>query len=99
MNNKLLFVVNLFGCNVCICICYSLALKQHKEIRKCCNAFFLEVVSRFCLTDDQDPPEDLVELLFSLLISAQGGWICLWNISLQNVFSVYRWLLFSKQLL
>ncbi|XP_026078195.1 E3 ubiquitin-protein ligase rnf213-beta isoform X1 [Carassius auratus] len=50
----------------------DLALKQHKEIRKCCNAFFLEVVSRFCLTDDQDPPEDLVELLFSLLISAQG---------------------------
>ncbi|RXN10159.1 E3 ubiquitin-protein ligase RNF213-beta-like protein [Labeo rohita] len=49
-----------------------LALKQHKEIRKCCNTFFLEVVSRFCLTDDQDPPEDLVELLFSLLISAQG---------------------------
>ncbi|XP_016335836.1 E3 ubiquitin-protein ligase rnf213-beta-like [Sinocyclocheilus anshuiensis] len=50
----------------------DLALKQHKEIRKCCNAFFLEVVSRFCLTDDQDPSEDLVELLFSLLISAQG---------------------------
>ncbi|XP_050980097.1 LOW QUALITY PROTEIN: E3 ubiquitin-protein ligase rnf213-beta-like [Labeo rohita] len=49
-----------------------LALKQHKAIRKCCNTFFLEVVSRFCLTDDQDPPEDLVELLFSLLISAQG---------------------------
>ncbi|KAL1264673.1 hypothetical protein QQF64_005028, partial [Cirrhinus molitorella] len=50
----------------------DLALKQHKEIRKCCNTFFLEVVSRFCLTDDQEPPEDLVELLFSLLISAQG---------------------------
>ncbi|XP_043109399.1 E3 ubiquitin-protein ligase rnf213-beta isoform X2 [Puntigrus tetrazona] len=50
----------------------NLALKQHKEIRTCCNAFFLEVVSRFCLTDDQEPPEDLVELLFSLLILAQG---------------------------
>uniref|UniRef100_A0A9J7YJS3 RING-type E3 ubiquitin transferase n=1 Tax=Cyprinus carpio carpio TaxID=630221 RepID=A0A9J7YJS3_CYPCA len=50
----------------------DLALKHHKEIRKCCNGFFLEVVSRFCLTDDQDPSEDLVELLFSLLISAQG---------------------------
>ncbi|XP_051523957.1 E3 ubiquitin-protein ligase rnf213-beta-like isoform X2 [Myxocyprinus asiaticus] len=50
----------------------DLALRQHKEIRKCCNSFFLEVVSRFCLTDKQDPPEDLVELLFSLLISAQG---------------------------
>ncbi|XP_073773817.1 E3 ubiquitin-protein ligase rnf213-beta isoform X3 [Danio rerio] len=50
----------------------NFALKQHKEIIKCCNTFFLEVVSRFCLTDDQDPPDDLVELLFSLLISAQG---------------------------
>ncbi|XP_039521132.1 E3 ubiquitin-protein ligase rnf213-beta isoform X4 [Pimephales promelas] len=50
----------------------DLALKQHREIRKCCNTFFLEVVSRFCLTDDQDPTEDLVELLFSLLILAQG---------------------------
>ncbi|XP_051530047.1 E3 ubiquitin-protein ligase rnf213-beta-like isoform X2 [Myxocyprinus asiaticus] len=50
----------------------DLALRQHKEIRKCCNSFFLELVSRFFLTDKQDPPEDLVELLFSLLISAQG---------------------------
>lgn len=50
----------------------DLALKQHREITKCCNAFFLEVVSRFCLTDEKDPPEDLVELLFSLLILAQG---------------------------
>ncbi|XP_057214799.1 E3 ubiquitin-protein ligase rnf213-beta-like isoform X2 [Triplophysa rosa] len=48
------------------------ALSQHNEIRKCCNGFFLEVVSRFCLTDEEDPSEDLVELLFSLLISAQG---------------------------
>ncbi|TRY96584.1 hypothetical protein DNTS_014460 [Danionella cerebrum] len=48
------------------------ALQQHMEIRKCCNAFFLEVISRFCLTDDRDAAEDLVELLFSLLISAQG---------------------------
>ncbi|XP_052426303.1 E3 ubiquitin-protein ligase rnf213-beta [Carassius gibelio] len=50
----------------------DLALKQHKEIRKCCNAFFLELISRFCLTDDQEPSDDLVELLFSLLILAQG---------------------------
>uniref|UniRef100_A0A8C1VT74 RING-type E3 ubiquitin transferase n=1 Tax=Cyprinus carpio TaxID=7962 RepID=A0A8C1VT74_CYPCA len=63
----------------------DLALKQHKEIRKCCNAFFLELISRFCLTNDQDPADDLVELLFSFLILAQGGWISLWNISLQTV--------------
>lgn len=55
----------------------SSALSQHNEIRKCCNGFFLEVVSRFCLTDEEEPSEDLVELLFSLLISAQGGMILL----------------------
>ncbi|XP_062858949.1 E3 ubiquitin-protein ligase rnf213-beta [Trichomycterus rosablanca] len=51
----------------------ELALKQHKEIRCCCNFFFLEVVSHFCLSKGQSPSDDMVELLFSLLISAQGG--------------------------
>ncbi|XP_060751752.1 E3 ubiquitin-protein ligase rnf213-beta isoform X2 [Tachysurus vachellii] len=50
----------------------DLALKQHRELRRCCNSFFLEVVSRFCFSKRQHPQEDLVELLFSLLISAQG---------------------------
>ncbi|KAK3529115.1 hypothetical protein QTP70_016547 [Hemibagrus guttatus] len=48
------------------------ALIQHRELRRCCNSFFLEVVSRFCFSKGQRPQEDLVELLFSLLISAQG---------------------------
>ncbi|XP_047673206.1 E3 ubiquitin-protein ligase rnf213-beta isoform X2 [Tachysurus fulvidraco] len=50
----------------------ELSLKQHRELRRCCNSFFLEVVSRFCFSKRQHPQEDLVELLFSLLISAQG---------------------------
>nr|XP_046210346.1 E3 ubiquitin-protein ligase rnf213-beta isoform X1 [Oncorhynchus gorbuscha]XP_046210347.1 E3 ubiquitin-protein ligase rnf213-beta isoform X1 [Oncorhynchus gorbuscha]XP_046210348.1 E3 ubiquitin-protein ligase rnf213-beta isoform X1 [Oncorhynchus gorbuscha] len=49
------------------------ALQQHAEIRGCCNSFFLEVVSRFCLSDGESPREGVVELLFSLLISAQGN--------------------------
>ncbi|KAL7869589.1 hypothetical protein AOLI_G00135770 [Acnodon oligacanthus] len=48
------------------------ALKEHRDVRRCCNSFFLEVVSRFCLSEGQHPEEDMVELLFSLLISAQG---------------------------
>ncbi|XP_036427896.1 E3 ubiquitin-protein ligase rnf213-beta isoform X2 [Colossoma macropomum] len=48
------------------------ALKEHRNVRRCCNSFFLEVVSRFCLSEGQRPEEDMVELLFSLLISAQG---------------------------
>uniref|UniRef100_A0A3Q2W9T3 RING-type E3 ubiquitin transferase n=1 Tax=Haplochromis burtoni TaxID=8153 RepID=A0A3Q2W9T3_HAPBU len=36
-------------------------------IKRCCNAFFLEVVSRFCLSEGQSPEEGVVELLFSLL--------------------------------
>ncbi|XP_071319372.1 E3 ubiquitin-protein ligase rnf213-beta isoform X2 [Trachinotus anak] len=48
------------------------ALRQHAAIRDCCNSFFLEVVSRFCLSEGQRPGEGVVELLFSLLISANG---------------------------
>ncbi|XP_054605449.2 E3 ubiquitin-protein ligase rnf213-beta isoform X2 [Nothobranchius furzeri] len=49
------------------------ALKQQADIRCFCNSFFLEVVSRFCLSEGQRPEEGVVELLFSLLISANGG--------------------------
>ncbi|KAG7269095.1 hypothetical protein CRUP_004364 [Coryphaenoides rupestris] len=48
------------------------ALQQQAEVRASCNSFFLEVVSRFCLSEDQSPSEEVVELLFSLLISARG---------------------------
>ncbi|XP_040922673.1 E3 ubiquitin-protein ligase rnf213-beta isoform X2 [Toxotes jaculatrix] len=48
------------------------ALQQHAAIRGCCNSFFLEVVSRFCLSEGQKPGEGVVELLFSLLVSSNG---------------------------
>ncbi|XP_070707447.1 E3 ubiquitin-protein ligase rnf213-beta [Pempheris klunzingeri] len=48
------------------------ALQQQTTIRDCCNSFFLEVVSRFCLSERQKPGEGVVELLFSLLVSANG---------------------------
>ncbi|KAM3838360.1 E3 ubiquitin-protein ligase rnf213-beta-like, partial [Diretmus argenteus] len=48
------------------------ALQQQIDIRSCCNSFFLEVVSRFCLSEGERPGEGVVELLFSLLISANG---------------------------
>ncbi|KAM4715158.1 LOW QUALITY PROTEIN: E3 ubiquitin-protein ligase rnf213-beta [Anableps anableps] len=48
------------------------ALEQQAAIRRCCNSFFLEVVSRFCLSEGQKPEEGVVELLFSLLVSANG---------------------------
>ncbi|XP_063077858.1 E3 ubiquitin-protein ligase rnf213-beta [Engraulis encrasicolus] len=57
------------------------SLEQHDHMRRCCNSFFLEVVSRFCLRRGEEtqgeggdaPREEVVELLFSLLISTQGG--------------------------
>ncbi|XP_029311958.1 LOW QUALITY PROTEIN: E3 ubiquitin-protein ligase rnf213-beta [Cottoperca gobio] len=49
------------------------ALQQQAAIRNCCNSFFLEVVSRFCLSEGQRPGEEVVELLFSLLVSASGN--------------------------
>ncbi|KAI4801198.1 hypothetical protein KUCAC02_000123 [Chaenocephalus aceratus] len=48
------------------------ALARQAAIRDCCNSFFLEVVSRFCLAEGQTPGEGVVELLFSLLVSASG---------------------------
>ncbi|XP_028423038.1 E3 ubiquitin-protein ligase rnf213-beta isoform X2 [Perca flavescens] len=48
------------------------ALEQQAAIRDCCNSFFLEVVSRFCLSEGQTPGDGVVELLFSLLVSANG---------------------------
>ncbi|XP_045924674.1 E3 ubiquitin-protein ligase rnf213-beta [Micropterus dolomieu] len=48
------------------------ALEQQAAIRGCCNSFFLEVVSRFCLSEGQRPGEGVVELLFSLLVFAKG---------------------------
>ncbi|KAM4623618.1 E3 ubiquitin-protein ligase rnf213-beta [Polymixia lowei] len=49
------------------------ALQQQADIRVCCNSFFLEVVSRFCLSEGERPRDGVVELLFSLLISASGN--------------------------
>ncbi|XP_026207099.1 E3 ubiquitin-protein ligase rnf213-beta isoform X2 [Anabas testudineus] len=55
-------------------VCHNIkaALEQQAAVRNCCNAFFLEVVSRFCLSEGQKPGEEVVELLFSLLVSANG---------------------------
>ncbi|XP_049419183.1 E3 ubiquitin-protein ligase rnf213-beta isoform X2 [Epinephelus fuscoguttatus] len=51
---------------------HKAALQQQAAIRDCCNSFFLEVVSRFCLSEGQTPAEGVVELLFSILVSANG---------------------------
>lgn len=51
---------------------FRVALGQQAAIRDCCNSFFLEVVSRFFLSERQRPREGVVELLFSLLVSASG---------------------------
>ncbi|KAK9530838.1 hypothetical protein VZT92_012317 [Zoarces viviparus] len=48
------------------------ALQQQAAVRDCCNSYFLEVVSRFCLSEGQTPGDGVVELLFSLLVSANG---------------------------
>ncbi|RVE59876.1 hypothetical protein OJAV_G00193340 [Oryzias javanicus] len=50
----------------------KVALEQQAAVRSCCNSFFLEVVSSFCLSEGQRPEEGMVELLFSLLLSANG---------------------------
>uniref|UniRef100_A0A8C4TA23 RING-type E3 ubiquitin transferase n=1 Tax=Erpetoichthys calabaricus TaxID=27687 RepID=A0A8C4TA23_ERPCA len=49
----------------------SESLRQHNVLRQCCNSFFLEVVSRFCLWEGSVPEEGVVELLLTLVL-AQG---------------------------
>lgn len=64
-----------FSCSVTsLCLWFRAALQQQAAIRGCCNSFFLEVVSRFCLSAGQRPREGVVELLFSLLVFASGQW-------------------------
>lgn len=53
---------------------FRAALQQQADLRRYCNSFFLEVVSRFCLSEGQQPAEAVVELLFSLLVFASGPW-------------------------
>ncbi|XP_029943449.1 E3 ubiquitin-protein ligase rnf213-beta [Salarias fasciatus] len=48
------------------------ALDQQAWIRRCCNAFFLDVVSRLFLSERHSPSRGVVELLFSLLLCAHG---------------------------
>ncbi|KAM6896925.1 E3 ubiquitin-protein ligase rnf213-beta [Xenentodon cancila] len=48
------------------------ALEQQAAIRRSCNSYFLEVVSSYCLSEGQSPEKGVIELLFSLLISANG---------------------------
>lgn len=66
VNSPTVFSVTLFLC------WFREALQQQAAVRVCCNSFFLDVVSRFCLSEGQRPGEGVVELLFSLLVSAQG---------------------------
>lgn len=53
---------------------FRAALQRQADLRGYCNGFFLEVVSRFCLSEGQQPAEGVVELLFSLLVFASGPW-------------------------
>ncbi|XP_068161093.1 E3 ubiquitin-protein ligase rnf213-beta isoform X2 [Antennarius striatus] len=58
--------------NPCVSYPIKAALQQQSAIRDYCNSFFLEVVSRFSLSEGQKPKEGVVDLLFSLLVSATG---------------------------
>ncbi|XP_072098539.1 E3 ubiquitin-protein ligase rnf213-alpha-like isoform X2 [Mobula birostris] len=54
----------------------KMALKKHNDFRQRCNMFFMEVVSRFCFSEDSPPCDEVIELLLSLLIAvreAPGG--------------------------
>ncbi|XP_051888724.1 E3 ubiquitin-protein ligase rnf213-alpha-like [Pristis pectinata] len=47
------------------------ALKKHNDFRQRCNMFFMEVVSRFCFSEDSPPCDKVIMLLLSLLIAVR----------------------------
>ncbi|XP_067860144.1 E3 ubiquitin-protein ligase rnf213-alpha-like isoform X2 [Heptranchias perlo] len=47
------------------------ALKKHNDFRQRCNMFFMEVVSRFCFSEDSPPCDEVITLLLSLLIAVR----------------------------
>ncbi|KAM9831669.1 E3 ubiquitin-protein ligase rnf213-beta [Neosynchiropus ocellatus] len=56
-----------------ITLSVQMSLKQLSDIRGFCNRFFLDVVSRFWLCEGQSPAEGVIEALFSILVSVDGG--------------------------
>ncbi|XP_041073022.1 E3 ubiquitin-protein ligase rnf213-alpha-like isoform X2 [Carcharodon carcharias] len=47
------------------------ALEKHNNFRQKCNMFFMEVVSRFCFSEDSPPSDGVIILLLSLLIAVR----------------------------
>ncbi|XP_078257452.1 E3 ubiquitin-protein ligase rnf213-alpha-like isoform X1 [Rhinoraja longicauda] len=49
------------------------ALKKHNDFRQRCNMFFMEVVSRFCFSEDSPPSDQVIKLLLGLLIAVRNS--------------------------
>ncbi|XP_048466706.1 E3 ubiquitin-protein ligase rnf213-alpha-like [Rhincodon typus] len=47
------------------------ALEKYNNFRQRCNLFFMEVVSRFCFSEDSPPSDEVITLLLSLLIAVR----------------------------
>ncbi|KAM9716156.1 E3 ubiquitin-protein ligase rnf213-beta [Menidia menidia] len=69
---RLIRILNSFH-SECISQELRAALEDLEAVRRCCNAFFLEAVSRFWLSGGRAPEGGVVELLFSLMVCAAGG--------------------------
>ncbi|XP_072339649.1 E3 ubiquitin-protein ligase rnf213-alpha-like isoform X3 [Scyliorhinus torazame] len=47
------------------------AMEKYDNFRQRCNMFFMEVVSRFCFSEDSPPCDEVITLLLSLLIAVR----------------------------
>ncbi|XP_043570814.1 E3 ubiquitin-protein ligase rnf213-alpha-like isoform X1 [Chiloscyllium plagiosum] len=47
------------------------ASEKYNNFRQRCNLFFMEVVSRFCFSEDSPPSDEVITLLLSLLIAVR----------------------------
>ncbi|XP_078611724.1 E3 ubiquitin-protein ligase RNF213-like isoform X2 [Branchiostoma floridae x Branchiostoma japonicum] len=44
------------------------AVEKHNAYRRCCNSFFMELVSRFCFADGTPPEAGVVEMLLNYVV-------------------------------
>uniref|UniRef100_UPI00398F666A E3 ubiquitin-protein ligase rnf213-alpha-like isoform X2 n=1 Tax=Pristiophorus japonicus TaxID=55135 RepID=UPI00398F666A len=59
------------SCKIQVSVQLKKALKKHNDFRQKCNMFFMEVVSRFCFSEDSPPCDEVIMLLLSLLIAVR----------------------------
>lgn len=47
-------------------------IANYNEFRRRCNSFFLDIVSQLCFAERSPPSQEVIEKLFSYVVSSKG---------------------------